>query len=334
MEHPHPGLSRDPNDFWPQDQNPDLKFDLQSDSDFSAFLDSISHSTSIDGHGTDASPQDIASSLTATPEEPVMHRSHAHLSDLVFDQTNGFRGNSVFSTPRDSTIRPGHEESYVLSALNMARALHVSPTVCLFSTGIRPTGAENSGARSIDSVLMANREALRQVSSILQNATSMSSQLQLLLTVICGKVAAWYRAIARNSFEPTASVKLYEPMDNPSQRVKASNEELVERVLHQPIKFGVYSFDSALETKIRAQVVLNELQHVEKLFAHLSRHVASSGLGASTPGAVSSKSRSSFGARPDKGMCPGEAARRRLNEFLCTQLEAVKAEVKAMLTPF
>ncbi|KAI9689782.1 MAG: hypothetical protein M1822_009664 [Bathelium mastoideum] len=183
---------------------------------------------------------------------------------------------------------------------------------------------------------MANREALQLVSSILQNAPSTSSQLQLVLTVICSKVTAWYRAIARGSFESGASVRLYRPMNDSANPVKASSEELVERVQHQPMRFGAYSFDSSLETKVRALVVLNELQNVEKLFARFSRHVASSDFGASTSGVLSSKniheraSRSSSGTRSDD---TGEAAWRSIHEFLCMQLEAVKAEVREMLTP-
>lgn len=339
MEHPHSDNSRDPNDFWPQDLHADLEFDLQSDSDFQAFLNTTSHSTSIKAHGTHTNPQTVASSLTANAGGQTKHRSDGYLSELVLDRNNIVLGNRVSSTTRDPTIRSDHEETYFLSALKMARALHMSPTVCLSFTGTRPSEPDNSGARSIDSVLMANREGLQLVSSILHSASSTSSQLQLLLTVICSKVVAWYRAIARNDFEPSPNLKHHEPIDDYSNPLKASNEELVERVLHQPIKFGAYSFDSALETKIRALVVFNELQYVEKLFTNLSQHVGGSGFEASASGAVNSKSihdrgsKSSFGARPDEEICTREAARRRLNEFLCTQLEAVKAEVRAMLTP-
>ena len=312
MDHLHSNDSRGLNSFWPQDLNTDFEFDLQSDP-FQNVLEIAPHFTGASGHGSDASSRNAA------------------YSNVL--------GNRTSSATRDSTVHPDYETTHILSALKMARALHASPTVCLSFAGARPSVSDLAEARSIDSVLMKNREALQLVSSILQNVTSTSSQLQLLLTVICSKVAAWYRAIARNSLERTTSVKLDQPINNPGNVLKASNEELVERVLHQPLKFGAYSFDSALETRIRAMVVLNELQYVEKLFTNLSRHMASSELGGLSSGVTNSSmqgraDRSSFASGPDEGTVAGEAARRRMNEFLCTQLEAVKAEVRAMLTPY
>ncbi|KAF2229686.1 hypothetical protein EV356DRAFT_570915 [Viridothelium virens] len=314
MEGPHPGDPQDLNNYWAQHLTADLDFDLENDSDFQAFLESPSYSTSSPVQGRATRLQDFASSLTADTEELTTRGSNGHLSRLMFDQNNLIYGNRAPSTTRDSTIRQGHEESF------------------------GPSKPNDSGARSIDSVLMTNREALQLVSSILQNASSTSSQLQLLLTVICSKAAAWYRAIARNSLEPNASVRFYQAIHDPSRPSKASSEELVERVRHQPIKFGTYSFDSALETKIRVMVVLNELQNATKLFANLSEHVTNSGFATSISNAAPASgpidsgtdhnraAGPSFGVGLEEGSCTEEATRRRLKEFLSMQLDAVKAE--------
>ncbi|KAL9094173.1 MAG: hypothetical protein Q9165_003588 [Trypethelium subeluteriae] len=345
MEYPHPGYHQDPNTSWAQDLPAGLNFDLENDSDFQAFLDDTSHSAGIPVRGRATRLQDYASSLTTDPETLTTHGSDGHLPGLMFDHNNLLPGNRVSSTMRDSTTHQGHEASYTLLALKMVQALHVSPSVCLSFTSVGPSKADDSGERSIDSVLMANREALQLVSSILQHTTSTSSQLQLLLTVICSKAAAWYRAIARNSLETTGNIRFDQPVTDSDGPSIASNEELVERVRHQPIEFGEYSFDSAFETKIRVMTVLHELQNVEKLFANLSGHMADSGFAASAWKAASAwapissrtdgdrAARPSIGPRLEKDNCPGETVQRRLNEFLGMQLEAIKAEVRAMMTP-
>ncbi|KAL9126603.1 MAG: hypothetical protein Q9175_007892 [Cornicularia normoerica] len=118
-----------------------------------------------------------------------------------------------------------------------------------------------------DYVLSTNREAVRLIFNILEYTCSSSSQVQLVLTIICGKLIAWYRAMVRNRCE-NSSIML-----SAVDKHNFNHEDHTERVLHQPITIDEYSINVTLEYKIRAQVIFDELQHVEALTKGLSQRV-------------------------------------------------------------
>ncbi|MCJ1246517.1 hypothetical protein MMC30_003725 [Trapelia coarctata] len=210
----------------------------------------------------------------------------------------------------------------IVSALKILQALHIPPPACLWACDETSMPSPRQ-PRMIDSVLSTNRDVVLSISEMLKCSCSSSSQLQLVLTIICGKLMAWYRAMTRNDYHNSS----------PTVRSIVNNniidEEQTERVLHQPITVGEYSFDVALESKIRAQVVFSELQHLEALVENLSSRSQEAKFGdLCTAAAARSGSASTTGSgsmTPDEtGL--GEGIHRSLSVFLHKQLQATKAE--------
>jgi hypothetical protein len=131
----------------------------------------------------------------------------------------------------------------------------------------------------IDSVLSTNREIVLSVSNILKCSCSSSSQVQLVLTLICGKLIAWYRAVIRADDDVSDSPSSSSSMVRAVVNNNLNDKDLTERVLHQPITVGEYSLDMALEGKLRAQIVFSELQQLEGLIERLSRRIQEARLG-------------------------------------------------------
>ena len=210
----------------------------------------------------------------------------------------------------------------MISALNILQALHIPPPACLWACD-ETFPPRPRQPRMIDTVLSTNRDVVRAISEMLKCICSLSSQVQLVLTTICGKLMAWYRAMIRNDCDDYSN-------SPPRVRSIVSNNmndnDQTERVLHQPITVGEYSFDVALESKIRAQVVFSELQHLEGLVGKLSRRSQEAKFGnLGSASATSSGSATSGSMTPDEvGLAEG--IHRRLSMFLHQQLQAAKAE--------
>lgn len=220
-----------------------------------------------------------------------------------------------------------HKRSCMVNALKILRALHISPSVCL-STGATASDTSSSRPRMTDCVLSANREAARWILDILECACSSSPQVQLVITVICSKIIAWCRAVVRNGFEESSV------MQSTRDKHNVNHGDQTERVSHQPITVGEYSIDVTLEYRIRAQVVFNELQHVEALTQTLSRRVKETKFGEdwNIPAAQSGKGRaSSSRSAPSDWGGNGEAVHGSLTVSLCKQLQAGKEEVTALM---
>jgi len=210
------------------------------------------------------------------------------------------------------------------SALEILQALHIPPRTCLWvcEKTSRPSLRQ---PRLIDAVLSTNKDIVNSVSNMLKCTCSLSSQLQLILTIICGKVIAWYRAIIRNDHSPGDLSMLS------STASKSTNDDdYIERILHQPITVGRYSFDGTLESKIRTQVVYNELQHLETMIETLSGRIQGVNFGANT----SYSGENTFGI-DSESMKPEERGRAEtirtcLSAFLREQLQAAKDEPDAL----
>lgn len=146
-----------------------------------------------------------------------------------------------------------HRKSCMISALKILETLHVASSVCP-STGAKSLNSVSLQPRTTEFVLSTNREIIRLILHMLECTCIMSLQLQLVLASICGKLIVWYRAIVPHSYG-------------------FLDESHAERVLHQPVTLGWYTIDTTLEHKVRAQVVLSELRHVEALIKAISRRV-------------------------------------------------------------
>jgi hypothetical protein len=114
----------------------------------------------------------------------------------------------------------------------------------------------------------------------------------------------------------------------PSTASKSTNDDdYIERILHQPITLGRYSFDGTLESKIRAQVVFSELQHLETMIETLAGRIQGANFGASASGGTFDADEGSM-KMEERGRA--ETIRRCLSSFLREQLQAAKDEPNAV----
>ncbi|KAL8881515.1 MAG: hypothetical protein Q9192_007781, partial [Flavoplaca navasiana] len=164
-------------------------------------------------------------------------------------------------TPRDCTN--GYQKC-LSSALSTLQTLHIPPTSCLSSAASSNPPSPISNPRKTDSVLAINRNAKQRISQIIRCTCIDSSQVQLILVVICEKLISWYQAVLRSSPGP------HDTHDNSTS---TSSEEPIERVLHQRFALGDCSFDLELESSIFAQVIAAELQQFELVIRDLDRRL-------------------------------------------------------------
>ncbi|KAI4123051.1 MAG: hypothetical protein LQ338_005475 [Usnochroma carphineum] len=135
------------------------------------------------------------------------------------------------------------------------------------------------------------------------------------------KLIVWYRAMIPNT---------YAYLDDSN----TSLEENAERVLHQLITVGEYAVDNRLEPRIRAEIVLGELQHVEALIKNLARCLQERKYVSRWNAAAASGGNRP--TSPSKPMGPNETAaagaiHKRLTEFLHDKLQVGRAGIHAMV---
>ena len=228
------------------------------------------------------------------------------------------------TSPQHFTQCSNATKACMASALGVLHGLHIPHTVCL-STGSENHCSHSFCPRTTDTVLSLNKEAIHVVSDILRCPCSTRFQVQLVIVVICAKLNAWYRAAIRNNYEV-----FFDPPSSVWPTPESSNvvqEDLNERVLHQPIKIGEYAFDVVLEKKVRAQVVFSELQQVKVLTKSLCDRIETTSFGyarnrsAAAKGGPTGRNKSEMVA----------AIHRNLTVFLHSQLRAVEVETNAIL---
>lgn len=320
--------------------NPGFEYNLNYNIDFNALCGSPTSSALLACMTDDLSETALKHDATASTQntDEFSAEMTEHFSG-IFSPVPSYRLETRNPQGRLQGIEPcsNHTRTCMTSALKILQALHMPPSVCL-SAGAETSGSSSPQPRMTDSVLSTNREAVRLVSDMLECTCSFSSQVQLVLIIICGKLTAWYRAMLRNGYDgldnSSSIVWSVINSNNNNNNNNINHEDHTERVLHQPITVGEYSFDVTLENKIRAQVVFSELQHVEALIENLSRRVEETKFG-NIWNAAAEKSGSgliagSRLAKPDEtGLA--EAIHRSLTVFLHKQLQAAKAEITLIL---
>ncbi len=246
------------------------------------------------------------------------------------------------SPRRPQDLRKGIETCYesrrncMTSALRILQKLHIPPSACLNLVDETSTSPASSQPRKTDSVLSTNRDVVRLMTGMLKCSCLSSSQIQLVLSIICGKLIAWYRAIIRNSPDdrPDACTDTDEQAPARSDStLKAATGMTNERVLHQPFTVGEYSLDTGLESKIRAQVVSSELHQLEALVANLLGRIQEenpSGNNHVILSCASGKRSRSTSTMGSSGL--SSAVQARLTAFLHRQLRDAKAESTAIAT--
>ncbi|MCJ1268836.1 hypothetical protein MMC22_008724 [Lobaria immixta] len=222
------------------------------------------------------------------------------------------------------------------SALRILQTLHIPPCACLSLSDETSTSSANRQPRKTDSVLSTNREIMRLVAEMLKCSCLSSSQIQLVLTVICCKLITWYRAIISNSLDDhpdTCTETDVQTSAHPDGSLNTATGMIDERVVRQPFAVGEYFLDTSMESKIRAQVVSSELQQLEALVANLSGRMQEknpSGNNHVIPGRTTKKRSRSTSTTCLSGL--SSAAHARLTAFLHKQLRDVKAESTAIAT--
>ncbi|MCJ1366943.1 hypothetical protein MMC16_006074 [Acarospora aff. strigata] len=295
-----------------------FEWDLSSDSDFDALCVALTPSAF----------------LTCMPKDPSDAALQQDTPALAQD-TDGFSAGTGDNTSKRMDSCSDNTRTCMISALNILQALHIPPSACLCACD-EPSTPSPRQPRMLDSVLSTNRDVVRLVSNMLKCTCSLSSQVQLVLTIICGKLMAWYRAMIRddhggcddNNNNNHLSPIVRSSVVNNNNMI--NDEDHTERVLHQPITVGDYSFDGALESKIRAQVVSSELQHLEALVEKLSGRIQDAKFG-NLYTAAATRSGSAATAENETGLA--EAIHRSLIAFLRKQLQAAKAATTPMPSP-
>ncbi|KAI4156993.1 MAG: hypothetical protein L6R39_000856 [Caloplaca ligustica] len=221
-----------------------------------------------------------ATSNLDTPINPNTLSSSGASSLFLDHSYKQSRPDSIASCRQDSpksakTTCTSSHQSCLSSALEILQALHIPPTTCLCSIDDNDTLANNRQPRRTDSVLATNRTALRGLSGILQCSCVSSSQLQLVIVVICDKLIAWYRAVMR-SFPDRRRDTCSDRLQHASDPTEASHESTSspnERVLYQRFALGNCSFNDSLESKILTQVISSELQQLETVVVNIAARI-------------------------------------------------------------
>lgn len=214
----------------------------------------------------------------------------------------------------------------IVSALRILQALHIPRPACLCANDEIAINSPRQ-PRMIDSVLSTNRKIILLVSDMLKCTCTLNPQVQLILTVISGKLMAWYRAMIRNDDDSSDDCS---SMEQSIVNSNMNDEDQTERVSHRPITVGDYSFDVALEGKIRAQVVFSELQHVERLVESLSKRIQETNFGkldihAGTRGESTLAAEPEFPTWNETGQA--KSIHGALSALLHKQMQAAKREV-------
>lgn len=262
-------------------------------------------------------------STTLPPRQP--DGFSVNVGDDSFDQfPQNLNLKSAFASPQEALQGVGpcskHRKSCMVSALKILETLHVPPSVCPF-TDVKSLNPVSLQPRTTEFVLSTNREIIRLILHMLECTCFTSLQLQLVLASICSKLIVWYRAIVPNS---------YGFLDDSM----TGSESGAERVLHQPVTLGKYSIDATLEHKVRAQVVLSELRHVEALVKAISRRVRQGKH--DNPWNVAVGEGRSRSTSPSRSERPNETETSRvihkcLIDFLQIKLQKAKANINLVL---
>ena len=217
--------------------------------------------------------------------------------------------------PREmETTCMNSRQACLSSALETLQGLHIPLKACLCSINETDALVNRSQPRKTDSVLATNRTAVRRLSEILHCSCKTSSQVQLVLIIICDKLMAWYRACSNAD---TQNLDYHNNLD-------AVNSMASERVLHQRFGVGEYSFDTNLESKIRAQVIGSELQQLESVIANLADSLQKENLRGVDPIPESEGSQSTL-TIDSPGL--SSAVYARLTTYLHKQLQDIKADI-------
>ncbi|KAL8795403.1 MAG: hypothetical protein Q9195_002144 [Heterodermia aff. obscurata] len=248
----------------------EAEYDFGIDLDFGALygLETPSNVSTDLPNGKSSGPSNQDPAIASQRETDVLARNRDQ--DVVSTAATDSIDNHA-KCCEEVELCPNDVEGCMTPALRLLQALHTPSATCLSASdkGREPKSIQ---ARATGAVLSTIREAVQVISDILKCPCSSSSQLQLVVVVLCGRITAWYRATIRYDDKS---------LHSPSSVVKidALHEELAEQVLHQPITIGEYAFNGEIERSVRAQVVLRELQRLRVVAEGISKRVERTSFG-------------------------------------------------------
>lgn len=270
----------------------------------------ISHSSVEYPDESNSSLGQVGFSLRSLPDYMSDNRheaSHAGSASLGF----GGLSNIALNPPLEST-EPSCLSQNLPSCLSIAtkglRTLHVRQTSCLSRGSQDATNTDPP--RMSGSVLKETKDVGMSVCRMMQCACILRPQNQLLIATICSRLVAWYRAMIHAEFPHMPGME--NTMAGP------------ERVAHQAVTIGDHTVDNpSLGLNIQAQVMLNELGHLQRLVNTLLVRIQQTGELHFMGGSLDS---SKPGRLPD-------LARDRLVEHLLKEVQGTKDYLSAVLNP-
>jgi hypothetical protein len=202
------------------------------------------------GHAAGSSPNN-ASGTTDKPSPPSASiRSPAQTQP----ETTG---------PLEDGIKAGH--CCLFAALGLMKSISKQSTECRVFDGTEAPG-DTTTVPTIEDVITRNQATIETVGRMLQCSCVHDGYLLALILLIVFKVLAWYDAAARLASPGRGSTV------NLDGRISASgddsgkkNERNVEKVHHSPSIIYSYQLNGEDSGRMTAQLVLSELNRVQRL---------------------------------------------------------------------
>lgn len=261
----------------------------------------------------DTTPSYAASATDAAGDGPFYKDRDVVTGLISSEVSNGLKSAPAACASKKLGLCSESGQSCMSSALRILHTLHIPSAACLWSIDEATRSSASRQPRKMDFVLSTNRLTIQQVAELLKCSCVSSTQVQLVLAVICGKLIAWYRAVIRD-------IPNHDSIHSSSS---AAGDVPNERVVHQPFSVGNHLFDTNLECKIRAQVVSSELQQLERVVSELSARIWEEEDVQRNPGTLGTAGRNDQSLSAiDPATVPS-----RLTSFLHKQLQGAKAVV-------
>ena len=224
--------------------------------------------------GSDSSDEPTLDYLTLPNRLPARNHSHSSsLSTLPFG-SEGSLTTPVLTPPpptrMTSSCLADCRPPCIITATRNLRLLHIRENSCLSLRNRRSSyGSQGASgpepARMSGSVLKDNKDAGMSVCRMLQCECALRPQNQVLLALLCSRLAVWYRATIRTciSRRPSSSPGREDHFDE--------HKYSPEKVIYQAVTIGDHTVDNfSLDWDIQAQVILKELGHLQRLVNTLS----------------------------------------------------------------
>ncbi|KAJ5154996.1 uncharacterized protein N7500_010435 [Penicillium coprophilum] len=208
------------------------------------------------------------------------HVPSSSLSTLPFGSESSLT-NPVTTPPPptrmiSSCLAEGRPPCIITATRNLS-LLHIRQNSCLSLQNRRSSYRSQAAsgpelARMSGSVLKDNKDIGMSVCRMLQCGCALRPQNQVLLALLCSRLAVWYRATISACFSrrPGSSPGGEDHIDE--------RRSSPEKVIYQAVTIGDHTVDDfPLDWDIQARVILKELGHLQRLVNNLSARIKQTG---------------------------------------------------------